>query len=309
MDGAKTPGILNLLVSQPALSGSAGDLCAVDEGLGMDRTEALATLKRGVEALSSSAAFLEYLDVASRFHNYSMGNRIMIWSQRKDASHVAGFNAWREMGRFVKKGEKGIAILAPMVFKRENKSTGAQEKAIGGFRVVHVFDVSQTEGQELPTMPTAERLTGDDDGGIFTALLDFAMHGGLKVQPAFDAFPDERNGDYNSSDKEIRIRSGLSILQRAKTMAHECAHWILHTSDAGRALDSAVKETEAEACAYLALARFGFPSDAYSFPYIAGWAGGDVKILERSLSRISKAADEIVFALEARLLEMEPQLA
>lgn len=274
----------------------------------MDRTEALATLKRGVESLSSSAAFQEYLDVASRFHNYSMGNRIMIWSQRKDATHVAGFNAWKEMGRFVKKGEKGIAILAPMVFKNENKATGLEEKAIGGFRVVHVFDVSQTEGKELPTAPSPERLTGDDDGGIFTALLDFAMHGGLKVNPACDTFPDERNGDFNRLDKEIRIRSGLSILQRAKTMAHECAHWVLHSSDDSRELTNSQRETEAEACAYLTLARFGFPSDAYSFPYIAGWAAGDVKTLERSLSRISKAADEIVFAIEARILELEPQL-
>ena len=135
------------------------------------------------------------------------------------------------------------------------------------------------------------------------------MHGGLTVNPACDTFPDERNGDFNRTDKEIRIRSGLSILQRAKTMAHECAHWLLHGTEASRELTDAQRETEAEACAYLTLARFGFPSDAYSFPYIAGWSAGQPSVLERSLSRISKAADEIVFAIEARIVEMEPVLA
>lgn len=276
----------------------------------MDRTEAMATLKRGVESIGSSEAFQKYLELASKFHNYSMRNRIMIWTQRDNATHVAGFNTWKEMGRFVKRGEKGIAILAPMVFnKKDAAGNKTDEKTIGGFRVVHVFDVSQTEGKPLPELPGCERLTGNEDGGIFTALMDFAMHGGLSVLPAFDSFDDERNGDYSPIQKQIRVRSGLSILQRAKTMAHECAHWILHTSDEGKALSRDVKETEAEAAAFLALAQFGFPSDAYSFGYIAGWAAGDVKILESSLARIQKAADEIIHAIQSRIEELEPMEA
>jgi antirestriction protein ArdC len=231
----------------------------------------------------------------------------MIWMQRKDASHVAGFQTWKEMGRWVKKGEKGIAILAPMVFnKKDAAGQKTDEKFIGGFRVVHVFDIAQTEGKPLPEAPSCERLTGAEDAGIFTALLDFAMRGGLTVLPAFDSFDDERNGDYSPTQKQIRIRSGLSILQRAKTMAHECAHWILHTSTEGAQLAREVKETEAEAVAYLALARFGFPSDAYSFGYIAAWARGDSKIMEASLSRIQKAADEVVHAIESRISELDP---
>jgi antirestriction protein ArdC len=276
----------------------------------MDRTTALAALKDGVASLANSEAFQAYLKVSAKFHSYSWRNRIMIAMQRPDASHVAGFNKWKELGRWVRKGEKGIAIFAPLTYSKKDEATGEKTgEFIRGFRIVHVFDVAQTDGAPIPAMPMPEQLTGNHDGGIFTALLDFAMRGGLSVLPAFDAFEDERNGDYSPAQKQIRIRSGLSILQRAKTMAHECAHWILHTSPEGGALPREVKETEAEAAAFLALARFGFPSDAYSFAYIAGWAQGDVKILEASLERINKAADEIAYAVESRLAEANAEPA
>jgi hypothetical protein len=214
------------------------------------------------------------------------------------------------MGRWVKRGEKGIAIFAPLMYAKKDAETGEKRgELLRGFRIVHVFDISQTDGKPLPVPPMPEPLTGDQDGGIFDALSDFAQHGGLTVLPAFDAFQDDRNGDYSPLERQIRIRAGLSVLQRAKTMAHECAHWILHTSDEGRALAREVKETEAEAAAFLALARFGFASDAYSFPYLAHWAGGDLKILEASLERINKAADEIAHAIESRLSETKTDAA
>lgn len=276
----------------------------------MDRTVALETLRNGVASLASSEAFQAYLKVSAKFHSYSWRNRLMIALQRPDASHVAGFNKWKELGRWVKRGEKGIAIFAPMMFAKKDAETGEKTgEMLRGFRIVHVFDIAQTEGKPLPVPPMPEQLTGDQDGGIFPALVDFATHGGLTVLPDFATFPDERNGDYSPLEHQIRIRAGLSILQRAKTMAHECAHWILHTSDEGRALAREVKETEAEAAAFLALARFGFPSDAYSFAYIAHWAAGDMKILEASLERINKAADEIAYAVESRLSEAKADAA
>lgn len=269
----------------------------------MDRTAALAMLKDGVKKLGESGAFQRYLEVSARFHNYSPMNRMMIAIQRPDATRVAGFNTWKDLGRWVRKGEKGIAIWAPMFFAKKDQDGNKTGEILRGFRVVHVFDVAQTEGKELPAPVTAERLTGEEDGGIFEALVDFAKHGGLSVQEAFAAFPPERDGDYSPMGKEIRIRAGLAQLQRAKTMAHECAHWILHSDDKGGALAREVKETEAEAAAFLALARFGFRSDDYSFPYVAGWASGDVTVLEKSLARIEKAADEIIHAIESRIRE------
>lgn len=276
----------------------------------MDRTTALDTLKRGVSSLANSEAFQAYLKVSAKFHSYSWRNRMMIAIQRPDATHVAGFNKWLELGRWVRKGEKGIAIFAPLTYAKKDEATGEKTgEVLRGFRIVHVFDIAQTDGKPLPDAPMPEQLTGNQDGGIFTALMDFAMRGGLSVLPAFDTFEDERNGDYSPLQKQIRIRSGLSILQRAKTMAHECAHWILHTSDEGKALAREVKETEAEAAAFLALARFGFASDSYSFPYLAHWAKGDVSILEKSLDRINKAADEIAHAVTSRLEESKTDAA
>jgi len=266
----------------------------------MDRKDALELLKTGVRSLGQDGAFQAYLEVSARFHSYSLRNRLMIALQRPEATRVAGFNAWKDLGRFVKKGEKGIAIWAPMIFSKKDEA-GKKTDELRGFRIVHVFDVAQTDGRALPEAPAGpQRLTGQDDGGIFPSLVDFAQHGGLTVQEAFASFPDERNGDYTPSEKQIRIRAGLAQVQRAKTMAHECAHWILHTDEKGSMLAREVKETEAEAAAFLVLARFGFRSDDYSFPYIAAWAGGDVTLMEASLSRIQKAADEIIHAVESR---------
>lgn len=274
----------------------------------MDRTQALATLKAGVEAMATSEQFIKALEFRSKFHDYSFRNTIMIWCQRKDASHVAGFNAWKSMGRNVKKGEKGIAILAPMMFAKKDKDTGEKTgTTLGGFRVVHVFDVLQTEGKPIPADPMPEMLSGTEGADLFDALSDFATHGGLTVLPAApaDDLGADVKGDYSKAEKRIRILQGMPMTQRVKTLAHECAHWILHTSDEGSKLSREAKETEAEGAAFLALAQFGIPTDAYSFAYIAGWAGGDVKLMEASLTRIQKASDEIVHAIKSRIEEPE----
>lgn len=268
----------------------------------MDRTEALATLRRGLEQLTTDEAFQKYLRSRAAFHSYSMRNCLLIGMQNPDATNVAGFNTWKKLGRFVKKGEKGIAILAPLMYAKKDEGTGETTgQALMGFRVVHVFDVAQTDGQPLPERIMPKELTGDEGGDIFDAMKDFAEHGGLTVLPDYASFDDERKGDYSRGEKQIRIRAGMPMVQKCKTLAHECAHWVLHSSEEGISLSREAKETEAEAAAFLALAEFGIPTDGYSFAYIADWAGGDMKIMERSLSRIQKASDEIAHAIRARI--------
>jgi antirestriction protein ArdC len=269
----------------------------------MMNNNALEALRAGIKAISDSQSFQEYLKSAARFHNYSLYNRLLIWSQRRDATLVAGFNAWKDQGRYVKKGEKGIAILAPMFVKKTDSLTGEKKESLVGFRSVYVFDVKQTDGKPLPEIPMPKELTGEQGGELLGAMVDFAQHGGLTVLPSFREFPDERNGDYSPADKQIRLRAELSTVQKAKTMAHECAHWILHTSPEGSRLSREAKETEAEAAAFLALAAFGIPTDQYSFAYIAGWSAGDMNLLEKSLGRIQRAAEEIGHAIRSRLEE------
>lgn len=270
----------------------------------MDKTTALETLKNGIKTLADSEQFKRYLAVRSAFHRYSARNSLMILLQRPDATNVAGFNKWLELGRWVKKGEKGIAIFAPMMYAKKDPETGEKTgDTLRGFRVVHVFDVQQTDGAPLPEPVMPKELEGEEGADIFAALQDFAQHGGLTVLPSFDGFTDERKGDYSPGEKQIRIRSGMSNFQRVKTLAHECAHWILHTDETGRALPRDVKETEAEAAAFLALARCGLRSDEYSFAYVATWADGDMKILEASLSRIEKASEEILHAINSRIAQ------
>lgn len=267
----------------------------------MDRTQALDVLRQGVKTFADSESFRAYLETRSRFRTYSFNNTMMIHFQRPGATYVAGFRKWLELGRYVRKGEKGIAIFAPMMYAKKDQDGNKTGDILRGFRVVHVFDYSQTDGNPLPEPPMPKELTGDEGGDMFDALRDFAEHGGLSVLPSFGEFPDERNGDYTPAEKRIRIRAGLSMLQRVKTMAHECAHWILHTSPEGAQLAREVKETEAEAAAFLALAGFGLRSDQYSFAYVAHWASGDLKILESSLARIERAATEIAHAVQSRI--------
>lgn len=268
----------------------------------MDHKTAVETLKNGVKTLADSETFKAYLALRAKFHTYSWHNTMMIFFQSPKATQVAGFNRWKELGRFVKKGEKGIAIFAPMMYAKKDAATGEKTgETLRGFRVVHVFDVAQTDGNPLPEAPMPKELDGTEGAEAFEALADFATNGGLNVLRDFDAFTDDRKGDFSREAKQIRIRAGLSQLQSLKTLAHECAHWILHSSPAGSALAREIKETEAEGAAFIALARLGLKSDDYSFAYIAHWAAGDVKILDESLARIEKAAEEIVHAVESRM--------
>ncbi len=267
----------------------------------LKREEAVEMLKAGVQKLSSSDEFERFLAFKQTVRNYSLHNTLMILLQKRDATVVGGLrNFWNKHGRYVRKGEKAIAIWAPLFGKKKHED-GTEDTFIRGFKTVPVFDLSQTEGKPLPEHPTVEKLTGEDERGLYDMLAAHVTDSGLTLLREVDPEFADANGSYSKLSKTIRVRPDLSPMQSFKTLAHEVAHWFLHSDDKGMDLTRPVKETEAEAAAFLTLAHFGIRADSYSFGYVAGWSSGNLKMIERSLSRIEKAANHIIKVVEERL--------
>lgn len=272
----------------------------------MKREEAVEALKQNVLKLASSEEFQKYLAFSASMPRFSLRNTLMIWWQMPHATVVGGAKTFwvKKMGRRVKYEEfcnRPIHIWAPII-KKERRADGSERDALVGFRLVKVYDVSQTEGgTPLPEMPRPKLLEGVEDGGIFEALRAHVEQSGLAFKLEADPVTPDANGSYSWLEKLIRVRPDLSLLQRAKTLAHEVAHWKLHSDDEGRALPREIKETEAEAASFLALAHFGIDAGSYSFGYLAHWTSGNLKMIDQSLKRIEKAADEIVKVIESRI--------
>ncbi len=234
--------------------------------------------------------------------------------QRPDATRVAGFNTWKALGRYVTRGEHGIAILAPITQRVAVAAEATDEEDAGAagaksttvrratrFRVVHVFDVSQTEGEPLPSSP-AERLTTSTDTGrgLYRRLLEIASEDAITVQPDA-ALPGRVNGDCDPVRRVIRLAAGLSEDHRARTLCHEIAHAWLHQLGG----DRAEQEAEAEGIAYVVGSWAGLNCDGYSFGYVAGWARdrGGAEILKRVGATIQRTAAAMIQRLEPTLEE------
>ncbi len=267
--------------------------------------ELLHRLTEGVEKLTSSEEWLRYLDVQRKFHHYSFGNCLLIALQRPDATRVAGFHRWLELGRHVRRGEKGIAILAPIVrrMKVEDEATGEQRviaTAPQAFRVVHIFDVSQTDGDSLPDHPS-HRLEGDRVDDAYTQLVGVAHGLGFIVEEEY--LDGETNGDCNHAQHRIRVEVRNQPAQQLKTLAHEIAHAILHgdgIENRGQA------ELEAESVAYIVCGSLGLDSADYSFGYVAGWGGGEnvTNRIRQSGQRIQRAVQQILVALGSQVASL-----
>jgi len=269
------------------------------------RTDILDQLRAGVEELTSSEAWEHWLRVQRRFTTYSWGNCLLIALQRPDATHVAGYRAWQQLGRQVRKGEKGIAILAPVVnrLRRTGEDEAGAEtedvlRVVRAFRTAFVFDIAQTDGEPLPEI--AERLLGDDPADAFVKLQ--AVAGSLGFTVEVTPLGDSLNGDCNHATRSIRINADVTPMQGVKTLAHEVAHALLHAPEHAQAgMPRALKELEAESVAYVVCSELDIDSSAYSFGYLAGWAGGGEeasKAISASAQRINQAARAILDALE-----------
>jgi N-terminal domain of anti-restriction factor ArdC len=254
----------------------------------MDRDEALKKSDEALRSLSESLKagkseqLMIYLDALSRFHQYSFGNCMLIYMQKPEATHVAGFNRWNELHRWVKKGEKGIAILAPLIGRKRKdeaeqstneKSKDESGKVLYGFRVVYVFDVSQTDGKELPEFAAL----GGDPGEHFDRLLDLYREKGIKLDWV-DHLPHGANGC--SSGGTVCIVNSLHPAQKFSTMVHELAHEMLHWNENREDFTKAVRETEAEAVAYVVCKSIGLACSTRASDYIQKWQGDEKTLLQ-----------------------------
>ena len=197
-----------------------------------DRSELLEQLSEGIANLTTPDEWQRYLDCQSRFYSYSSNNVMLIAQQAHEANRVAGFNAWKRLGRFVQKGEKAIWNLAPMVYKQTDEKTDEEQKVIRGFKWVPVFDVASTDGEDLPTV--CHKLSGDNPAGIFARLIEFATSIGFMVEDA--RLPGSVNGDCTHELHRIRVEIYNSPAPRVKTLTHEIRHALLHEQCDNRAL-------------------------------------------------------------------------
>lgn len=289
-------------------------------------------LEQGIKELFESEKYKTYLNTMSKFHNYSFNNTMLIAMQKPDATLVAGFKAWQKnFDRHVKKGEKGIRILAPAPYKIKEEQekldpvtgeimldkngmpvTEEVEIKIPAFRVVPVFDVSQTDGKELPDIGVNE-LSGsvEDYEDFMQALTEVSP-----VPITYEDIEGEAKGYFHTTDHRIAIQEGMSQSQTVKTAIHEVAHAKLHDRERNQDIDAVLdkdrntKEVGAESVAYTVCQHFGIDTSDYSFGYIAGWSSDrDMKELKSSLDTIRKTASELITGIEDRLAELQKDRA
>jgi antirestriction protein ArdC len=259
-----------------------------------DRDHLLDTLAEGIQALTDSDRWRAHLELQGRFHRYSFNNTLLIGAQDPDATRVAGFASWKKLGRSVRKGERALWILAPMVGRRVPDPDGEERRRIYGFRPVAVFDVAQTDGDDLPEVCT--NLQGDDPSACFDALAHRAAAWGYSVE--LMELPGTTNGDCAHALRRIRVESRNRPAQQVKTLAHELAHALLHEGT----VDRARAELEAESTAFVVCHVLGLDTGEYSFGYVACWAGGGpeaVAAIAVSGGAIQRASAAILDGLEA----------
>lgn len=270
---------------------------------------AIASLSDALKA-GRSEQLIACLRAAATFHRYSINNVFLIVSQRPDATHVAGFQTWKQLGRWVRKGEKGIVILAPMTFRKadqdaESRDDGKPAKPILRFRAVHVFDISQTDGQ---TLPETARYAGDPAAHL-VRLKELVLAAGISL--GYGDVPPGALGV--SRGGSIALRSDLAPAEEFAVLVHEFAHEVLHRGES-RPPSRTVRETEAEAVAFVVATAIGLNPATSASDYISLYEG-DEKTLAASLERIQHTAAGMIVALlddracEAAHAEASPVLA
>jgi antirestriction protein ArdC len=248
--------------------------------------EAFDQLIRDIEA-GRSDTLQTYLKAMGRFHRYSLGNAILIQLQKADATHVAGFRAWLRLGRYVKKGEHGIAIMAPIVYRKAG-SKEDDEEIVATFKAAYVFDISQTEGKPLPEFA---RVRGNP-GWLLERLKQFVRAKGIQLEHIELL----RIAEGMSIGGTILLKANLSPADEFSVLVHELSHEILHYDPANRPNDRNVWEAEAEAVAYVVCQGIGLDVNTASSDYIQLY-NGDKKTLMESLERIQRTAAEILDAV------------
>ncbi|EOS25471.1 hypothetical protein C806_01598 [Lachnospiraceae bacterium 3-1] len=285
-------------------------------------------LEQGIQDLFESDRFKEYLQVMSKFHNYSFNNTLLIAMQKPDATLIAGYNSWKNLfGRQVSRGAKGIKLIAPSPYKVKKEVDKIDPKTqkpvtdkngkpvkeetevtVPAFKVVSVFDVSQTEGKELPSIGVDE-LTGD-----VAQYADFfkATEQASPAPVGFEKIKSGAKGYYSQTEKRIAINEGMSELQNLKTLIHEIAHAKLHDIDLNAPAekqadrpDRRTREVQAESIAYAVCQHYGLDTSDYSFSYVAQWSSGrELSELKASLETIRSTASELIKDIDKNFAEL-----
>lgn len=299
---------------------STFDPKAAAEARKAEMEEITSKLEKGVKDIFDGANYQQYLNFCAKLPRYSANNQILIMMQKPDATMCQSFTNWKEVNRHVRKGEKGIRILAPAPYKmqKEQEKVDASGKAvldkdgepvketvevtINAFKPVSTFDISQTEGEPIPT-PGVDELTGSVEG--YETLLA-AIKEVVPVPISFEQIESGAKGFYHLEENRIVVQEGMSEAQTVKTLLHEASHQALHSKEAmdsaGEKKSKNQKETEAESVAYVVCQHYGIDTSDYSFPYVATWSA-DKKVpeLKASLDTIRRTASELIVKIDEKV--------
>ncbi len=272
---------------------------------GSDKIKAaLKRIEEGLEAINTNEDWLKYLVFQSRFYQYSLGNTILIYMQNPEATYVMGYKAWNKLGRYVKKGSKGLAILAPCIKKMEvfkepkdkmeyRDEEGEKEirRVLSGFRVTYLYDISQTEGSDEAIPVLVKGLSGNTNSekDIYERLLNAVSREFVVNEVVGTA----SKGSYNLETHVIAIRSDLEYLQRIKTLIHELAHAYHFVIEPDNEMPRNKRELIAESTAFVVSEWLGLDVSSYSFSYIQSWLK-DKKELKQIADTVQKIAHKII---------------
>ena len=260
-----------------------------------------------VESLVNSEDWRRFLTVAARFHRYSASNTLLIMLQAPDATRVCGYRSWQSLGRQVRKGERGIAIFAPCVYRRrpvdddEAARTPELARVLRGFRIAYIWDVSQTDGDPLPEV-APKLLAGEAPPGLWESLAREVANAGYELRRGQCG---GANGRTSYTTRTVTVRDDVDDAMATRTLMHELAHIWLH--DPEEALHHrGTAEIEAESTAYVVCQAAGMVTDDYSLPYVARWSGGDPAAVRLTAERVIGAARR---ALEAVGIVQDAEVA
>jgi antirestriction protein ArdC len=305
---------------------TAFDPKAAAEARKAELEEITGKLEKGVKDIFTTEGYKNYLNFCAKLPRYSVNNQILIMMQRPDATMCQSYTGWKEANRFVKKGEKGIRILAPAPYKMEREQDKMDasgrpvldrdgepvkekvEITVNAFKPVSTFDVSQTEGEPIPQIGATE-LTNGVDG--YASLMD-AIKQVVPVPISFEQIDSGAKGYFHLEENRIVVQEGMSEAQTVKTLLHEASHQALHSREAmehsGDKKSRGQKEVEAESVAYVVCQHFGIDTSDYSFPYVATWSEGkEVPELKASLDVIRRTAADLIVKIEDKVMGKEKE--
>lgn len=295
----------------------AFDSKAAAEARKKEMEEITEKLDAGVKAVYEGEGYKKYLNVCAKLPRYSVNNQILIMMQNPDATMCQSFEKWKEMGRFVKRGEKGIRVIAPDPYKIERQqdkldATGKPildkdgetvkevvEIKVNAFKPVSTFDISQTEGESVPTISVIDLIGSTDLYDTLTKAIQEA----IGVPVTFEQIKSGAKGYYVVEDNRIAIQEGMSEEQTLKTLLHGVGHAALHSREMrdrnGKNKSEDQKVCEAESIAYVVCQHYGIDTSEYSFDHVGGWSEGkEVPELKASLGTIRRAASEMIMKID-----------